>query len=116
MSEIKKANIIVKRLANTSEVVPCHRSNCQCAHTSCNAGWVSESFIIQEEKRFKGVTNTVTKEYDGVRPCPICDPERAQIFATSKTPEELALKLRQRSQFKIIENYDNQDASKTRTL
>jgi hypothetical protein len=107
-------NIIVKHL--DSEPIKCYRVNCVCTHKECDAGWITESFIYQEEKRANGQSNMVSTEYAGVRPCPTCDPERAQIFATSKSPDELAIRLRARSHFKVAENYDNQEATKTRTL
>jgi len=107
-------NIVVKRME--SEPMKCYRVNCVCSHKDCEAGWIHERYIYQEEKRSNGQSNIVETEYDGVRPCPTCDPERAQIFATSKSSDELATRLRARSHFKVVENYDNQEATKTRTL
>jgi uncharacterized Zn finger protein (UPF0148 family) len=63
-----------------------------------------------------GVLTEIETWYDGVQFCPTCDPERAHIQATSTSSEEMAERLRNRSQFKVAENYDNQEASKTRTL
>ena len=96
---------------------PCKFQNCNCFHISpCEQGWI---FYIHKEttqRTVKGVVYELTREYDSVRPCPTCDPERAQIFESSKSSEELAQRLQQRSQFKVAENYDKLQASKTRTL
>ena len=63
-----------------------------------------------------GVQNTVEIWYDGVRFCPICDPERAHIQNTSTTSEEFAERLRNRSSLKSSDNYDKEEATRTRTL
>ena len=63
-----------------------------------------------------GVQNTVEIWYDGVRFCPICDPERAHIQNTSTTSEEFAERLRNRSTLKSSDNYDKEEATRTRTL
>lgn len=54
--------------------------------------------------------------YDGVRFCPICDPERAHIQDTSTSSEELAERLRNRSSLRSSDNYDREEATRTRTL
>lgn len=96
---------------------PCKKINCQCDHSDpCTQGWVFIRYTDTLKRVVRGVIYETTKEYDGVRPCPTCDPERAQIVDTSKTSEELTHKLQQRSQFKVAENYDKSEASKTRTL
>ena len=64
----------------------------------------------------KGKLQKIEQWYDGVQFCPVCDPERAHIQATSQSSEEMADRLRNRSQFKASENYERQEASKTRTL
>ena len=96
---------------------PCLKSNCQCNHLSpCEQGWIFFRYRNVIERNVKGVVYKTENEYDGTRPCPTCDPERAQIFDSSKTPEELAQRLRERSHFKITETCDKNDASRTRTL
>ena len=121
MAEPQKANSlglprfeIVKRVDD--EPPKCWRDVCACSHETCEYGWLNFRYKVIEEKRANGVSKMIETEYDGSSPCPTCDPERAQIFESSKTPEELAQRLRQRSQFKIVENYDISEASKTRTL
>jgi hypothetical protein len=105
---------IIKRIGDDKP--KCWREVCPCSHETCDYGWIAVRYKVIEEKRTKGVSNMIENEYDGVRPCPTCDPERAQIFESSKTSDELTQRLRQRSQFKVVENYDNSEASKTRTL
>lgn len=105
---------IVKKLDEPA--MKCPRDVCPCNHSGCEMGWINFKYKVVQEKRANGVSTMVETEYDGTRPCPTCDPERAQIFESSKTSEELAQRLRQRSHFKVVENYDTAEASKTRTL
>lgn len=94
----------------------CWKSVCACNHVDCDMGWINFRYKVVEEKRANYVSTIIETEYNGTRPCPTCDPERAQIFDTSKSPEELAQRLRERSEFKVIENYDKADERRTRTL
>ena len=95
----------------------CNKTNCICTHTDgCDRGYIyirysNKKIIIRD-----GVQNTVEIWYDGVRFCPICDPERAHIQNTSTTSEEFAERLRNRSTLKSSDNYDKEEATRTRTL
>jgi hypothetical protein len=96
----------------------CNKPNCICDHLDpCEAGWVR---VTQTEIIIRNLRDGTKKEeqvvYDAYTFCPTCDPERAHIVATSQTIEERNQKLASRSQFKVIENYDKLEASKTRTL
>jgi hypothetical protein len=95
----------------------CNRLDCRCTHTDgCERGFIYTPYLDRQEKRIRDEVKIIEKWYDGVRFCPICDPERAHIQATSTSSEELGQRLRNRSQFKHAENYETQEASKTRTL
>jgi len=95
----------------------CNRISCQCTHTNgCVKGFLQVRYVDRKKIMRDGVLTEIETWYDGVQFCPTCDPERAHIQATSTSSEEMAERLRNRSQFKVAENYDNQEASKTRTL
>jgi hypothetical protein len=115
MDKLPLSNIRIVNLIS-GNAPKCLRPVCSCNHTDCDRGWIFFRYKVVEERRWKGVSKMVEKEYDGTRPCPTCDPERAQIFDSSKSPEELAQRLRERSDFKVIENYDKADERRTRTL
>ncbi len=115
ISALPLQNIVI--VNSLSDSAPkCWKSACACNHRECDMGWIFFRYKVVEEKRANGVSRMVETEYDGTRPCPTCDPERAQIFDSSKSPEELAQRLRERSDFKVIENYDKADERRTRTL
>ena len=95
----------------------CNRLDCRCTHTDgCERGYIYLKYLDRQEKMFNGEVRIVEKWYDGVRFCQVGDTERAHIQATSTSSEELGQRLRNRSQFKHAENYETQEASKTRTL
>ena len=96
----------------------CNRSNCNCSHTfPCEQGWVYLTQTVKEVRTLRdGTTTEIEKVYDSVTFCPTCDPERAQILANATTPEQRDERLRSRSHFKVAENYDIQEKSRTRTL
>ena len=111
---ITKQITLIQKIKTEPE--KCWRNNCICSHEVCERGWVEVRFKVVQEKRFKNEIKFIESEYDGVKPCETCDPERAQLFASSTSSAELTTKLQQRSQFKVAENYDIAEASKTRTL
>ena len=95
----------------------CSKTNCMCTHTDgCVKGFISIRYVDRKKIMRNGIQTETETWYDGVEFCPTCDPERAQIQRTSKSSEEMAERLKNRSQFKVSENYDKQEASKTRTL
>jgi hypothetical protein len=95
----------------------CQRINCRCTHTEgCERGFIYIRYAHITERIVNGEKNSTETWYDGVRFCPVCDPERAHIQKTSTSSEELGYRLRERSKYKHAENYENQEAQKTRTL
>ena len=96
----------------------CPKEVCACNHLDpCEAGWVRVTQTeIQVRTLRDGSTKEIEQVYDSYTFCPTCDPERAHILATSKTSEERTRRLANRSQFKVAENYDRENASRTRTL
>ena len=95
----------------------CNRTNCICTHTDgCDKGFIFVRYKHIEKRMREGKEILIETWYDGVRFCPVCDPERAHIQATSISSEELAERLNNRSHFKYSENYEKQEMNKTRTL
>jgi uncharacterized Zn finger protein (UPF0148 family) len=88
-----------------------------CTHTDgCEKGFISVRYKHTEKRMREGKQILIETWYDGVRFCPVCDPERAHIQSTSTSSEELAERLRNRSSFKSSDNYDKEEATRTRTL
>lgn len=98
--------------------ISCGRANCLCEHKEpCSAGWIYHRYkVIDERNGRDGTIYTVETWYDGVRPCPTCDPERAHIFATSATKSELQERLKARSSMNHKAQQEDYEASRTRTL
>lgn len=94
----------------------CQQSNCGCAHTECIRGWIDERYKVTEKRRFKGEDIIVERWYDGTRFCPVCHPERAEIQATANSSAEMTQQLKGLSPKSRLENYEKQEASKTRIL
>mgnify|MGYP003350867971 CR=1 FL=1 len=95
----------------------CRRTNCRCTHTDgCERGFIWVEYIVRTEKMVKGERTIVQKAHEGVKFCPVCDPERAHIQQTSNSSEELAERLRARSKLTSADNYERTEAQKTRTL
>lgn len=83
----------------------------------CDFGWIEYTYVIVEERTQRDGTRTShQKEYSGVRPCPTCDPERAQIFENSESREELQRRLMERSSHKKVDAVIQQERNKTRIL
>lgn len=84
----------------------CGVSGCICTHTQgCSKGWILGKYLDE---------NNVVSE--GVSPCPICDPDRYEIFLTTKSRLELGEKLRARGTHTKRKVYEENENSKTRTL
>jgi len=95
----------------------CRKVNCRCTHTDgCERGWIHVRYSDTKIVTRNGVETKVETWYDGVQFCSVCDPERAHIQRTSASSEEMAQRLRERSSYKNTENYEKQEANKTRTL
>ena len=96
----------------------CGVSGCICTHTDgCEKGWIWGKFEDNKVVRIgNGVNANITETLEGVSPCPICDPDRYEIFLTSKSREELLERLRNRGTHQRAKAYDTQENSKTRTL
>jgi hypothetical protein len=84
----------------------CGNTGCICTHTlGCEKGWI---YVKHLDEKYV--------EYEGVSPCPICDPDRYEIFLTSKSRAELFERLRARGTHTKRKAYDEGENSKTRTL
>lgn len=96
----------------------CKKINCLCSHTfPCEQGWIYLTETIIEIRNLRdGTKKEIEKVYNSVTFCPTCDPERAQILDTATTSDQRDEQLRSRSHFKVGENYDKQEQSRTRTL
>ena len=94
----------------------CQQSNCECAHTECIRGWIDFRYKDVQKRRFKGEDIIVERWYDGTRFCPVCHPERAEIQATANSSAEMTQQLKGLSPKSRLENYEKQEASKTRIL
>ena len=96
----------------------CGVTGCICTHTQgCERGWIYGKY--NEDKVVKlpnGVHSTVTETFEGVSPCPICDPDCYEIFLTSKSRLELFERLRKRGTHQRAKAYNEEENSKTRTL
>jgi guanylate kinase len=95
----------------------CVRNVCPCKHIDCVKGFIHTTYVSTKETRTKeGEVKTIETEYEGVLFCSTCYPERASIQSTSASSEEMRERLSNRSQFKAKENFEKEEASKTRTL
>ena len=96
----------------------CDRSYCICTHNDgCERGWIHVKHSDTRERVDRhGVVHKTEVWYDGVIPCPTCDPERAAIFAQAKSSKELGELLRNRSTNKRQQALSEQEFNKTRTL
>jgi hypothetical protein len=96
----------------------CGTAGCICTHTEgCEKGWIWGKFTDDKTVRLPNdVYTTVTETFEGVSPCPICDPDRYEIFLTSKSREELLERLRNRGTHQRAKAYKEDEKSKTRTL
>jgi guanylate kinase len=95
----------------------CKSPTCRCEHIDCDYGWIYGTFVTVEEKNTrKDGKIQIQTEYEGVKFCPQCDPQRAHIQETSSSAEELQRRLSERTTIKRAEIYEKQEASKTRIL
>lgn len=96
----------------------CGKIGCDCTHTQgCEFGWIHDTETDRRlVKARNGESKTIHTTYEVVRPCPNCQPDKAQIFATSRNRQELQENLRNRSTFTRQKVYDESEERKTRTL
>lgn len=99
--------------------IPCQNSSCICTHTDgCEAGWIFQDYWV--DSRYKVVDEFAMiegkRKYEGVIPCRNCDPERWEIWKTSRNSREYHERLMARSTHNRTKAYENEEKSKTRTL
>ena len=82
----------------------------------CDLGFVETSYVKVKKIYVKGSWIEKETVYDGVTFCPRCEPIRSRIQSTSTSSAELGKRLKERSPHKLIETYERDEASKTRTL
>ena len=81
---------------------PCSMAGCRCTHREpCDRGWIE---VWQDDK------------LKGVKPCPTCDPERAEIIMFSDSRIDMMRKLQDRSRSARRDAYEREEGERTRTL
>jgi len=95
----------------------CGRSNCHCTHSQgCIKGWIWVEYVDEKKVVRNGIPSITLTTYEGVRPCQNCDPERYEIWWSSKSSFEYHERLRMRSTVNRTKAYENEERDKTRTL
>ena len=95
----------------------CGKHGCYCTHTNgCVKGWIEQEYTHEKKVVRGGIPSVTLTSYDGVRPCQNCDPERYEIWWSSKTSAEYHERLRARSTVNRNKAYENEERDKTRTL
>ena len=95
----------------------CGRISCRCTHSEgCVKGFIETNYVTKKYIDTPVGQRLIETKYDGVVFCAVCDPERAHIQNTSRSSEEMTERLRARSNAKSSDNYQREEASKTRTL
>ena len=95
----------------------CWKDTCFCTHESpCESGWIWIKETHKTKKNVKGKVIIIATENEAVIPCPTCDPERSEIFRTSRNTEELYRRLQERSSIKREAAYESREMDRTRTL
>ena len=95
----------------------CGRSNCYCTHSQgCIKGWIWLEYVDEKKVVRNGIPSITLTTYEGVRPCQNCDPERYEIWWSSKSSFEYHERLRMRSTVNRTKSYENEERDKTRTL
>ena len=97
----------------------CYRTGCICTHTDgCEYGWIWIEYVDEKviKRNTSGARDVIRRKYDGVYPCPICDPDRYQLYISSKSREEYHEELGNRGTFKKKKAYEENERSETRTL
>lgn len=95
----------------------CGKHGCFCTHTNgCVKGWIEQEYTHEKKVIRSGIPSVTLTTYEGVRPCQNCDPERYEIWWSSKTSAEYHERLRARSTVNRNKAYENEERDKTRTL
>lgn len=95
----------------------CKRTACMCTHEEpCYAGWVEFSYVEEVKHVRNGIPSIKLIDRIAVRPCMICDPERYEIWFSSKTSQEYHERLSARSSSNRSKAYEKDERDKTRTL
>lgn len=96
----------------------CGKVGCECTHQQgCEFGWIHGVETERKVTRTKdGETVVKFDEYQVVSPCPNCQPEKYQIFATARSRQELQENLRKRSTHNRLKTYEESEEGRTRTL
>ena len=97
----------------------CGRAGCLCTHThGCECGWIWTEYVDEKiiKRNNSGARDVIRQTYQGVYPCPVCDPERHSLYLNSKSHEEYTEALRNRGTFKKKKAYEDNERSETRTL
>lgn len=89
----------------------------KCSNSQCESGWVYGKYIDSRIVRTRdGIDRKIDTEYEGVQPCPVCDPVRAEMIKSAESNEKLQETLQSRSLTKRVEHYKREEDSKTRVL
>lgn len=95
----------------------CGQRGCICTHTAgCSKGWIFTEYTDEIRVKVDGLPTIKLVKREGVYPCPVCDPDRYEIYITSKSSYEYHERLRNRSSHSRTKAYENEERHKTRTL
>jgi len=95
----------------------CRNEGCRCTHEMpCEGGWIWERGNDIIHKKIKGEDIVKKVPFEGVRPCPTCDPERDWIIKSSKSRDEMMTRLQERSPTKKLDAFEKSQEERTRTL
>ena len=88
-----------------------------CSHEEpCYAGWVTYIYVDEVKHIRMGIPSVTLVDREAVRPCSICDPERYEIWYSSKSNSEYQQRLQSRSHSNKSKAYEKDERDKTRTL
>jgi len=95
----------------------CRKSGCMCTHDEpCYAGWINFKYVEEVKKIRNGIPSVTLLDREAARPCMICDPDRYQIWFSSKSSDEYHERLQSRSSANKSKAYEKDERDKTRTL
>lgn len=99
-------------------VYHCGQTNCDCTHTQgCEFGWIYGTETDRKVAKTRdGETIVTEQKYEVVSPCQNCRPELYNIFATSRSRQELQERLRSRSNHNRLKTFEESEERKTKTL
>lgn len=96
----------------------CGRTGCDCTHQHpCDRGWIETTVErVRHATGRNGETILSTTVTPAVRPCPTCDPDRAETAMFAVDREDLGRRLRARSKRQRREEALNRQADGTDVL